>query len=114
MPHRATRRWIAAIGSFAVYAIPLVGPHAAWFLGASLLQGVGANSQVAWITTNVALAVAAQVLVGVVLYWSLGGGWVRKLAWLGVIPLTAALNVAFMSAIPSLFLVETDTAAERN
>ena len=39
MPHRATRRWIAAIGSFAVYAIPLVGPHAAWFLGASLLQG---------------------------------------------------------------------------
>jgi hypothetical protein len=51
--------------------------------------------------TNVAVAVAAQVLAGVVLYWSLGGGWVRKMAWLGVIPLTAALNVAYMSAIPA-------------
>jgi hypothetical protein len=30
---------IAAIGSFGVYAIPLVGPHALSFLGESLLQG---------------------------------------------------------------------------
>ena len=99
------------IGSFGVYGIPLVGPHAAWFLGESLLQGFGSNSQVAWMAANVAVAVAAQVLAGFVLYWSLGGGWVRKMAWLGVIPLTAALNVAYMSAIPAFFLIEADTAA---
>ena len=110
----ATRRWIAAIGSFGIYAIPLVGPHAAWFLGESLLQGVRSNPQLTWMATNVALAVAAQVLVGVVLYWSLGGGWLRKLAWLGVIPLIAGLNIAYLSAIPSWFLIEADTAAEMN
>jgi hypothetical protein len=104
MTQPTIRRWIAAIGSFAVYAIPLVGPHAAWFLGESLLQGFGSNTQIAWMATNVAVAVAAQVLAGVVLYWSLGEGWVRKMAWLGVIPLTAALNVAYMSAIPALTL----------
>jgi len=81
-----------------VYAIPLVGPHAAWFLGESLLQGFGSNPQIAWMATNVAVAVAAQILAGVVLYWSLGGGWVRKMAWLEVIPLAAALNVAYLSA----------------
>ena len=100
------------IGSFGVYAIPLVGPHAAWFLGESLLQGFGSNFQIAWVATNVAVAGAAQVLAGVVLYWSFGGGWVRKLAWLGVIPLTAALNVAYLSAIPAFFLIEADRAAE--
>jgi hypothetical protein len=114
MVHPTTRRWIAAIGSFGVYAIPLVGPHAAWLLGASLRQGFGANPQVAWMATHLAVAVAAQVLVGIVLYWSLGGGWGRKMAWLGIIPLTAALNVAYMSAIPALFLIEADSAAERN
>ena len=114
MAQPIARRWIAAIGSFGVYAIPLVGPHGAWFLGASLLQGSGSNRQIAWMATNVAVAVAVQVLVGVVFYWSLGGGWVRKMTWLGVIPLTAALNVAYLSAIPSFFLIEPDTAAERN
>jgi hypothetical protein len=114
MPRPTTRRWIAAIGSFGVYAIPLAGPHGAWLLGQSLLQGLGSNPRLAWVAANVAVAAAAQVLVGVVLYWSLGGGWVRKTAWFGVIPLTVALNVAYLSAIPSFFLVEADTAAERN
>src|SRR5437762_5173883 len=100
MAQPTIRRWIAAIGSFGVYAVPLVGPHAAWFLGESLLQGFGSNPQIAWMVANVAVAIAVQVLAGVVLYWSLGGGWVRKMAWLGVVPLTAALNVAYMSAIP--------------
>ena len=81
MTQPTTRRWTAAIGSFGVYAIPLVGPHAAWSIGESLLQGVGTNLQIAWMATNVGVAIAAQVLVGVVLYWSLGGGWVRKTAW---------------------------------
>jgi hypothetical protein len=108
------RRLIAAIGSFGVYAIPLVGPHALSFLGESLLQGLQSNRPLAWTAVNMAVALAAQVLAGVVLYWSLGGARVRTIAWLAVIPLTAALNVAYMSEIPALFLIEADTAPERN
>src|SRR5262245_30802473 len=93
---------------------PARGPTCGVVSRESLLKGFGSNPQIAWMATNVAVAVAAQVLVGGVLYWSLGGGWVRKMTWLGVIPLTAALNVAYMSAIPSSFLIEADTAAERN
>jgi hypothetical protein len=114
MTQPAKRRWIAVIGSFGVYAIPLVGPHAAWFLGESLLQGFESNARIAWTAANVTVAVAAQILAGVVLYWSIGGGWLRKLAWLGVVPLGAALNVAYMSAIPAAFLIEADSAAETN
>ena len=93
---------------------PARGPSCGVVSRRVALQGFGSNPQFAWMATNVAVAVAAQVLVGVVLYWSLGGGWVRKIAWLGVIPLTAALNVGYLSAIPALFLIEADTAAERN
>lgn len=114
MAQPTRRRLIAAIGSFGVYAIPLVGPHAVWFLGESLLQGLGSHRPLAWTVANLAVAVAVQVLAGVVLYWSLGGARVRAIAWLGVIPLTATLNVAYMSAIPALFLIEADTAPERN
>src|SRR5688572_23876534 len=105
MAQPTRRRLIASIGSFGIYAVPLVGPHAVWFLGGSLLQGLGSDFQFAWKATSVAVAVAAQFLAGIVLYWSLGGGWVRKIAWLGVIPLTAALNVAYMSTIPAFFLI---------
>ena len=51
-------------------------------------------------------------MAGVVLYWSLGGSWARKLALLVAIPLVAGLNVAYMSAIPAFFLIEDDTAPE--
>ena len=36
----STRRWIPVIGSFAVYLVPLVGPHAVWLVGESLAQGL--------------------------------------------------------------------------
>jgi hypothetical protein len=70
------------------------------FSASRFCKGFGSNRQIAWMATNVAVAVAAQVLAGLVLYWSLGDGWVRKMAWLGVIPLTAALNVAYLVGDP--------------
>ena len=62
MAQPSRRRLIAAIGSFGVYAIPLVGPHAVSFLGESLLQGFGSNRPLAWTVANLAVAVAVQVL----------------------------------------------------
>ena len=38
MNRQVTRVWIPFFGSFAVYLVPLVGPHAMWFLGESLVQ----------------------------------------------------------------------------
>lgn len=53
MAQPTTRRWIAAVGSFVVYAIPLVGPHAAWLLGELLLQGFGSQVQIVWVLHRV-------------------------------------------------------------
>ena len=86
-----------------MYAVPLVGPHAAWFLG-NALWAQGSSQSAAWTATNIGVAIAAQILVGVALYWSSGGRWVRKLVWLGAVPLVAGLNVAYLSAIPAIFL----------
>jgi hypothetical protein len=104
----------ALLGSFGVYFIPLIGPHAAWFLGESLVASVSGDRSPAWMAADISVALTSQIAVGLALYWSLGGGWVRKSIWLGIIPLTMALNVAYLAAIPALFLIEADTANEMN
>ena len=116
MPASGTvwRRSVAVLGSFGVYCIPLVGPHAAWFLGEALIGTVGADRSLAWKAADVSVALAAQIAVGLTLYWSLGGGWTRKIIWLGIIPLVIAVNAAFLSAIPAFFLIEADTEPEVN
>jgi hypothetical protein len=112
MTRSGWRAGVALLGSFAVYFIPLIGPHAAWFLGASLVAGFGAGRPPAWVAADISVALAAQITAGLALYWSLGGGWARKLVWLGIVPLTIALNFAYLSAIPGVFLIEADTAPE--
>jgi len=106
------RAWIALLGSFAVYFIPLIGPHAVWFLGESLVGSVGSDRSPAWMAADLAVALAAQMAAGLALYWSLNGSWGRKIIWIGIIPLTIALNLAYLSVIPGLFLIEADTSRE--
>src|SRR5688572_16244522 len=108
------RGWVALLGSFGVYLVPLFGPHAAWLLGAALLLSVGGDRSLAWTMTDISVALASQIAAGLVLYWSLGGGWARKIVWIGVIPLTLTLNIAYLWAIPAFFLIEADTASEVN
>ena len=108
------RKWAAVLGSFGVYFIPLVGPHAAWFLGQSLVASAGLDRSLAWLATDIAVALTLQIGVGLALYWSLGGSWTRKIIWLGSIPLVMAVNVAYLSIIPAFFLIEADTASELN
>lgn len=104
------------LGSFALYLVPLVGPHAAWPLGAVLYRELthGGDRDLWWRVTDVALALATQVGVWLLLRWSLRGSLARLSVWLGAIPAIAAgLNVAYLVAIPSYFLIEPDTAPER-
>lgn len=63
---------------------------------------------------DVAVALTSQIAAGLALYWSLGGSWARKIIWLGIIPLTMSLNVAYLSVIPAFFLIEADSAREMN
>ena len=100
MPGTVRRGWVALLGSFGVYFIPLIGPHAAWLLGESLVAGIKADRSLAWMAADVLVALTSQIAAGLALYWSLGGSWFRKIIWLGIIPLTMALNVAYLSAIP--------------
>ena len=108
------RGWVALLGSFGVYAIPLIGPHAAWFLGESLVATVASDRSRAWVAADVSLALLSQIAVGLAIYWSLGGGWARKIIWLGGLPLIVALNVAYLSVIPATFLIEADRESEMN
>ena len=114
MPRTVWRGWVALLGSFGVYLIPLIGPHAAWLLGESLVAGFRGDRSPAWMAADMLVALTSQIAAGLALYWSLGGSWARKIIWLGIIPLTMALNVAYLSAIPAFFLIEADTANEMN
>jgi hypothetical protein len=114
MTHTLARRWISIVGSFLVYLVPLVGPHAVWLFGEAMVASAGGERPPRWMAADIALALTAQLLVGVVLFWSLGGGWARKLTWLGIVPLSTALNVAYLLMIPSVFLIDADTAPALN
>lgn len=104
----------AVAASFSVYLIPLVGPHAAWFLGVTLFQGEARNSP-RWIAANLAVALVFQLLGGAFFYW-----FFRKPGWRRAVPLVLALPVAFLAlqwlylaAIPAMFLEEPDVAPEK-
>ena len=114
MAGSVSRAWLSLVGSLGVYFIPLVGPHGAWFVGESLVASVKGQLRPAWVAAYVAVALTSQIAAGLALYWSLGGSWARKIIWLGIIPLAIALNVVYLSALPAFFLIEPDTATERN
>lgn len=108
-------RFVPFVGSFAVYLIPLVGPHAAWLLAESLFHELTrANDRSPWwLAADVALALVTQLAVGAVLFWALRGSHLRLLVFVPAMPmLWVGLNLAYLIAIPSYFLIEPDSAAE--
>ena len=119
---KAKRAATAFALSFIVYLTPLVGPHALAPLGEvvwrnvrNLVQGRG-DRTVAWIATDVGVALVAQIILFAIVYWLLRRP--RWLLYLGLavsfVPAVIVLNYAYMIAIPTRFLLEADTLAERN
>ena len=103
---------IPLVGSFGVYLIPLTLPHVVILFGPALLYGLGHRERW-WIAADLSLALTAQLLVALMLVWSLKGSRLRLLAWIPAVPiLVAGVNAAYLWAIPSYFLIEPDTRPE--
>jgi len=108
----------AFLGSFLVYLLPLVTAHAVFPLGLTIffdLTGAGGDKDVLWIVTDVAAALGLQLLAGLLLYWLfLAPSW-KRAAVVGVsVPgFLLAGSLLYLIAIPSLFLIENDTAPEK-
>ncbi|MFM9843704.1 MAG: hypothetical protein ACKVOI_12105 [Dongiaceae bacterium] len=108
-------RW-AIIGSFAIYLIPIVGPHSIIFSGLMLLEELagGHDREVLWRVLDVGLAVFLQALFAALLYLQIC--WRRWWGWLLLVPalpvLFFAQSFGFQLLIPTLFLVESDPALE--
>ena len=69
---RPSRPFVAAaLLSFSVYLLPLIGPHAITLLGQGLLIELtrDTNRAPAWIATDIGLALLLQAAVTAVLYW---------------------------------------------
>jgi hypothetical protein len=104
---------IALLGSFSVYLIPLIGPHAAPLLGELFFAGIY-RARPVWFFTNVAAAFMLQVFAFTVLYLFLQKrNLMRGLAVGLTMPVLFVLAQAlFMLWIPSMFLIENDTASD--
>jgi hypothetical protein len=107
---------VAAALSFSVYLLPLVGPHTIMLLGAGLSQQLtgGSNREPAWIAADIGFALVLQSIAFGLWYWFLRNPRAVK----GLVLIAAILvfvvvaQTAYLVAIPSLFLIENDTARE--
>ncbi len=112
----------ALIASFSVYLLPVFTVHIfylwGWAIGAELLAGKSGREP-AWLAADAALAFGLQGLAFALFLWILSSrGRARNWnwRWLALVPAVpafeAALTWAYLFAIPGLFLIETETAAE--
>ena len=107
---------VALIGSFALYLIPLVTPHALWLLGPALFEEVlhPRERSVTWIIADVAVALALQAALFGLLWWGVRcRAWIMALGGILLVPVfVGAANAAYLFAIPSYFLIERDSAVD--
>jgi hypothetical protein len=107
----------AFLASWAVYLMPIIGPHAFWLLGEHLslrLVRGGPDRVAAWIALEWGLAIGLQVMAGALWYWFLARPkWWRVLSLMACVPVFFMVTEwAYLVAIPSRFLIEQDTASE--
>ena len=100
--------------SFAVYFIPIVGPHTGFFIFESLRIQFRDFRDPAWAFSALGAAVVLQAVAFVLFYWL----WRRR----GALAIAALLTYGFAATVvaqfiymlwlPSYFLIEADTAPE--
>jgi len=106
----------AALLSFSVYLLPLIGAHAVTLLGHGLIIELtrDTNRTPAWIATDIGLALLLQAALTAVLYWLFRKpNVIATVAVVLSIPIVIGfVEVAYLVAIPSMFLIERDTMNE--
>jgi hypothetical protein len=112
------KRSAAFAGSFAIYSLPLVGPHAVWLLGEHLYAGISSDGHrdTAWVAVEIAIAIGAQTLLGLTLLWVLSRrSMIRAASLVAIVAiLVVTLEQIYMVTVPSYFLIEPDIAAEQS
>lgn len=110
------RALIAFVLSCLLYLLPIMHIHGGTLLGAYLwamfVEG-GNEFHIYWKILATGLSVVLQLVWFVAFYWILGGSWLRWLMLTGLVPASAvAVVVAYVLAIPMLFLIERDDLPE--
>jgi hypothetical protein len=104
---------LALVASFLIYAIPLVGPHAIPLLGEMFFADTY-RSRPLWFLTDIAAALVLQFVAFTLVYLFLQKRNLARGLALGIsVPaLFIFAQALFMLWIPSLFLIENDTASD--
>src|SRR5262249_10599373 len=109
------RLGLAALLSCSIYALPLVGPHAIFFLGESLLSATRHERPIAWIAAELGVALAMQIGAGAIWYWILGHPVsLRPFVLVVAVPVFFAVaEWCYLIALPTRFLIERDAKVEQ-
>lgn len=109
------RLGLAALLSCSIYALPLVGPHAIFFLGESLLSATRHERPIAWIAAELSVALAMQIGAGAIWYWILGHPVsLRPFVLVVAVPVFFAVaEWCYLIALPTRFLIERDAKVEQ-
>jgi hypothetical protein len=105
---------LALLCSFAVYFIPVVGPHAAFFIFETIRLQFRDFTNPAWAFSALGAAVGLQTVAVALFYWFWRRRSVLSIAALPAYGLAAAVLAQFiyMLWLPSYFLIEADQAPE--
>jgi len=108
--------WLALLCSVSVYFIPIIGPHAAFFLWESLgqrLRNFGRNP--AWAFTEFGVALVYQAIALGLCYWFWRRRGGLRLVVVGACAVAALIEAQslFFARIPAMFLIEQETAPEK-
>lgn len=119
MKSRSPRRvlLLATAASFLVYLLPVVTPHVFMVVGEVVIRDLGhlaSGERPLWAAANVGFALLLQLAAFALCFWALRAGSWRWLLLVVTAPAAIwAANAAYLAAIPTLFLIEDQPAAER-
>ena len=117
-PPNRSAIWKALLASFLVYLFPIVTVHILIPWGMILAREISqgrADREALWVAADVALALGLQSGAALLWFWYFRApSWKRLGAVFATVPLFfAALQWLYLITIPTWFLVEADTAAEK-
>jgi len=105
---------LAAACSFAVYLIPIAGPHAIVLVAEAIWQQWRDLHDVAWALSNTGVALLLQAAAFALFFWFLRARSILSLAVLvaGAAGSIVLVQAVYMLWLPAHFLIEVDAAPE--